>query len=291
MPLNAGSDLSRPSLLRRLTCSPLGLFGIAITLVLILTALSASLLAPYDPSKQSYREIFKPPSGNHWLGTDQFGRDVLSRLIYGSRISLVTGLTSVAVAVTFGSMIGLIAGYWRGLIDEIFMRLMDVLYSFPSLLLALTVAAVLGPGIGNVIVALSITWCPTFARLVRGQVLWVREMDYVTAARALGASSRRLIVRHIWPNVTSAIIVQATMSVSFAILVEASLSFLGIGVQPPTPSWGIMVRSGFDYLERAPWISGFSGLAIFLSVLGLNTFGDALREAMDPRTVYGGGDS
>jgi peptide/nickel transport system permease protein len=146
MPLNAGSDLSRPSLLRRLTRSPLGLFGIAITLVLILTALSASLLAPYDPSKQSYREIFKPPSGNHWLGTDQFGRDVLSRLIYGSRISLVTGLTSVAVAVTFGSMIGLIAGYWRGLIDEIFMRLMDVLYSFPSLLLALTVAAVLGPG-------------------------------------------------------------------------------------------------------------------------------------------------
>lgn len=278
-----GGRIRKAGVLTRLLRARLGAFGLITVVVLVFVAVFADLLAPHDPNRQDYLAILSPPSSTYLLGTDNLGRDILSRIIHGSRVSLLVGLSSVAFATVLGSLVGLVAGYVRGPFDEVSMRVMDALYSFPAILLALAITAALGPGILNVIVAIGVVYTPIFARLTRGQVLSVREREFVVAANGLGASSVRVVLRHVWPNVAAAIIVQASLSVSFAIIVEASLSFLGIGVQPPTASWGAMLRSGYSYLEIGWWLSIFPGAVIFLTVLALNVFGDALRDVLDPR--------
>ncbi len=258
-------------------------FGLFVVAALVFLALAADVISPYKPATQDYTAVLARPSVVHLMGTDEMGRDILSRVIHGSRVSLAVGLLSVALACVAGVAIGLAAGYYGGWLDEAFMRLVDAVYSFPALLLALAIAAALGPSVLNAVIAIGVVYAPSFARLVRGQVLSVRERDYVAAARALGGGVPRIVLRHIWPNVTAPIIVQASLSVSFAIITEAALSFLGVGVRPPTAAWGSMLRNGYPYMEQAVWLALFPGLAIFLAVLGLNFLGDGLRAALDPR--------
>jgi peptide/nickel transport system permease protein len=258
-------------------------FGLVVFVVLVVLALTADFISPYKPAAQDYTAVLARPSLAHLMGTDEMGRDVLSRVIHGSRVSLAVGLLSVALACAAGILVGLAAGYSGGWVDETFMRLVDAVYSFPALLLALAIAAALGPNILNAVIAIGVVYTPSFARLVRGQVLSVRERDFVAAVRALGGGTPRIVLRHIWPNVTAPIIVQGSLSVSFAIITEAALSFLGVGVRPPTAAWGSMLRSGYPYMEQAVWLAVFPGLAIFLTVLGLNFLGDGLRTALDPR--------
>jgi peptide/nickel transport system permease protein len=257
--------------------------GLAITAVVLLCALAAPLLAPYDPNEQDYLALTEPPSGSHILGTDDIGRDVLSRIIYGSRVSLEVGLIAVGIAVAVGVSLGLVAGYVGGLADDAIMRVVDAIQAFPSLILALAITAALGPNIGNAMLAIGVVAAPGMARLTRGQTLSVREREFIAAARVCGASPVNIMRQHIWPNVTAPIIVQATLLLGTAIVTEAALSFLGVGVQPPTPSWGAMLRTGSQYLEVAPWIGIASGAAIFLTVLAFNFVGDGLRRALDPR--------
>jgi peptide/nickel transport system permease protein len=258
-------------------------FGLFVFVALCLAAATADVVAPYRPSSQDYSAVLARPSASHWMGTDEMGRDVLSRVLHGSRVSLAVGLLSVLLSVAAGVIIGLCAGFRGGWIDEALMRLVDAVYSFPALLLALAIAAALGPSLFNAVVAIAVVYTPSFARLVRGQVLTVRERDFVSAVRALGGGPVRIVWRHIWPNVTAPIIVQASLSVSFAIITEAALSFLGVGVRPPTAAWGSMLRNGYPYMERAAWLAFFPGAAIFVTVLGLNFLGDGLRVALDPR--------
>jgi len=257
--------------------------GLVVVALVVVMAATANVIAPYDPSAQDYSALMQPPSQGHTLGTDDVGRDILSRIIYGSRISLEVGLVSIGLSTVAGVLMGLMAGYWGGATEEVLMRLADALYSFPALILALAVAAALGPGIGNAMIAIGIVNVPPFARLVHAQTLSIREREFVLAARALGLDDVTIILRHIWPNVTAPVVVQASLSVSFAILYEASLSFLGVGVRPPEPSWGSMLNVGYQYLEQAPWLSIFPGLAIFVTVLSLNFLGDGIRVALDPR--------
>jgi peptide/nickel transport system permease protein len=257
--------------------------GLTITAVVLLCALAAPLLAPYDPNEQDYLALTEPPSVVHILGTDDIGRDVLSRIIYGSRVSLEVGLIAVGIAVAVGVSLGLVAGYVGGLADDVIMRIVDAIQAFPSLILALAITAALGPSIGNAMLAIGVVAAPGIARLTRGQTLSVREREYIAAARVCGASPLSIMRQHIWPNVTAPIIVQATLLLGTAIVTEAALSFLGVGVQPPTPSWGAMLRTGSQYLEVAPWIGITSGAAIFLTVLAFNFVGDGLRRALDPR--------
>jgi peptide/nickel transport system permease protein len=258
--------------------------GFGLLTLLAACALLAPWIAPYDPDAQDYRAILHGPSALHWLGTDHVGRDMLSRLIFGSRVAFSIGFTAIGLAVLVGGLLGLIAGYAGGLLDEAIMRVMDALLSFPSVLLALGIMAALGPGIVTIIIAIAIADTPLFARLMRSQVLTVRERDFVVAVRALGAGPMRIIFRHILSHVAGPIVVMATIQIGHAILTEAALSFLGLGIQPPTASWGAMMRSGFSYMERAPWLSGFTGLAILLTVLALNLAGDVLRDWLDPRS-------
>lgn len=257
--------------------------GLVIIGIVALCALFAGAISPYDPLKQDYLAIAQAPSRAHWLGTDDLGRDVLSRIIYGSRVSLQVGAISVAIAVSLGALLGLIAGYVGGTIDDVIMRFVDAVQAFPGLILALGLTAALGPSIQNVMIAIGFISSPAIARLTRAQTLSVRESEYVAAARVSGASPSTIVARHIWPNVTAPIIVQATLLVATAIVTEASLSFLGVGVQPPTPSWGSMLRTGSQYLEVAPWIAFAPGFAIFVTVLAFNFIGDGLRRAIDPR--------
>ncbi|MHB1416694.1 MAG: ABC transporter permease [Chloroflexota bacterium] len=271
------------SFLGRLLSVRLAGVGIIVVVGLGLLALTADLVSPYSPAYQDYTAVLLAPSAAHWMGTDELGRDVLSRVIHGSRVSLQVGLVAVGIATVAGIVIGLVAGYWGGLVDEALMRVVDSIYSFPAILLALAITAALGPGIVNVMIAVGVVYVPVFARLVRAQALSVRERDFVLAARVVGASPARIMLQHIWPNVTAPIIVQASLTVSFAIIVEASLSFLGVGVQPPTASWGSMLRVGYQYMELAIWLSIFPGAAIFVTVLGLNFLGDGLRMVLDPR--------
>jgi peptide/nickel transport system permease protein len=273
----------RASVLGRILRVRLAGLGLAVLALLIAVALAADFLAPYDPLAQDYAAVLKPPSSAHLLGTDDLGRDILARIIFGSRVSLQVGLVSVGIATVAGIIIGLLAGYWGGKVDNVLMRITDGIYSFPALILALAITAALGPGIRNAMIAIGIVYIPPFARLVRAEALSIREREFVQAARALGGGHLRIMVRHIWPNVTAPIIVQASLSVSFAIIVEASLSFLGVGVRPPTPSWGSMLYRGYQYLEMAPWLSLFPGVAIFITVLGLNLLGDGVRMALDPK--------
>ena len=261
----------------------LALAGGGMLVVLAGVAVLAPLLAPCDPLEQNLYQRLQPPSLARPLGTDDFGRDILSRIIYGARISLRIGAIAISISLTAGTSLGLIAGYRGGLADALIMRSMDILLAFPSILLAIAIVAVIGPGIDNVMVAVSIVMVPQFARLVRASVLSIREMAYVEAARALGASDLRILWRSVLPNCAAPLIVQSTLSLGTAILDAAGLSFLGLGAQPPTPEWGAMLSGGRELLLKAPWVMTFPGLAIFGVVLGLNLFGDGLRDALDPR--------
>jgi peptide/nickel transport system permease protein len=257
--------------------------GAVILVAAVLVGVGAPAIAPYDPLKQNLGNALARPGAAHWLGTDNVGRDVLSRVVWGTRVSLVAGFVSVAIALAAGGLLGLVAGYCGGRVDGLLMRAMDAILSFPPLVLALALGAVLGAGLAGVLIALGVVYTPTFARLMRGQVLSITARDYVDAARALGAPPWRIAWRHVLPNATAPIVVQASLSVAFAILAEASLSFLGLGIQPPAASWGSMINAGRGYLQQAPWIVFGPGAALFVTVVGLNFVGDAVREALDPR--------
>jgi ABC-type dipeptide/oligopeptide/nickel transport system permease subunit len=269
--------------LRRAARARLAPFGAVVLLAALLVALAAPLVSPYDPLKQNLGNALSRPSRVHLLGTDNVGRDVLSRVVWGTRVSLVAGFVSVTLALLIGGLIGLAAGYVGGRIDGLLMRLMDAVLSFPALVLALALGAVLGAGLSGVLIALAVVYTPTFARLMRGQVLSITAREYVDAARALGATGWRVAWHHVLPNATAPMVVQASLSVAFAILAEASLSFLGLGIQPPAASWGSMINAGRGYLQQAPWIVFGPGAALFVTVIGLNFVGDAIRDALDPR--------
>jgi peptide/nickel transport system permease protein len=272
------------SLLVRLLRGRLAMPALIFLGALSVVSVTAGVATPYNPFRQDLANSLRPPSGAHWLGTDQLGRDVLSRLMAGSRISLEVGLLAVGAGLVGGSVLGLIAGYWPAAWSEkVIMRAMDALLAFPQIVLALAISALLGPSVRNAIIAIAVVDVPIFARLVRGQVLGVRELTYVDAARTVGAGSARIIGRHIVPNVMSAVVVVASLRVANAIMVEATLSFLGLGAQPPTATWGSMLADGREVLQQAPWDSISPGIAIFLTVLALNLAGDALRDALDPR--------
>ncbi len=267
----------------RLLQSRLALPAAIVLLAMIGCALFANVLAPYDPLYQDYDSVLTPPSRAHVMGTDDLGRDVVSRIIYSARVSMSVGLVAVGIALVIGVPIGLLAAYNGGWLDDTLMRVMDAISSFPALLLALGITVALRPGLINVMIAISVVYIPAFARLSRGEALSTREREFVTAARVLGARPARLIAWHIWPNVTAPIIVLASLRVASAIVTEASLSFLGAGVPPPTPSWGLMLKASYQYTETSPWLALFPGLAIFITVFATNIFGDALRSALDPR--------
>ena len=269
--------------LRRAARARLAPFGAAVLLLAITVALLAPVVAPYNPLKQNLNNTLARPDWTHFLGTDNVGRDVFSRVIYGTRVSLVAGFGSVVIAVLAGGLLGLLAGYAGGRVDNLVMRMMDAVLSFPPLVLALALGAVLGAGLTGVVIALGVVYTPTFARLMRGQVLSITAREYVDAARALGAPGWRIAWSHVLPNATAPIVVQASLSVAFAILAEASLSFLGLGIQPPAASWGSMINAGRGYLQQAPWIVFGPGAALFVTVVGLNFVGDAIRDALDPR--------
>jgi peptide/nickel transport system permease protein len=254
-------------------------------MVTLITAIAvlAPVLAPYDPGKQDYTAIMKPPAPAHVLGTDNLGRDVYTRILYGAQASVRVGILAVSLALMLGILIGLPSGYFGGRVDKVIMGLLDALLAFPGLVLALGITAALGPGINNLIVAIGITATPTFGRLLRAQVLTIREREFIHAARCLGASHVRIALRHIFPNAISPLIVQFSVAVGAAILTEANLSFLGLGVQPPAPSWGSMLREGYGFMDRAIWFPLSAGMIITLTVLGASFLGDALRDLFDVR--------
>jgi len=257
--------------------------GFGVLVVLILLAALAPLVSPYDPVKQDFRANSDPPSMAHPMGADELGRDVLSRVMWGARVSLQAGAIAASIALVIGSTLGMLAAFYGGRADGLIMRSMDVMLAFPYLLLAITVVAVLGPGLLTAMIAIGIVYIPGYARVVRSAVLVVRSREYVEAARTLGASDARVMSQHVLPNVMAPVIVQVTLSVGTAIIDTAGLSFLGLGTQPPTPDWGNMLAQGRSYLLDAPWIATFPGLAILVTVLSFNLMGDALRDAMDPR--------
>jgi peptide/nickel transport system permease protein len=263
------------------------MIGLAVVALVIAVALLAPFIAPYDPTAQSYSTIRKPPTGAHWFGTDEVGRDVLARIIYGARASLAAGLVSVAIAIGIGVPLGLLAGYLGGLVDGLISRLTDAMLACPFLILAIALAAFLGPSLTNAMIAIGITATPIFIRLTRGQVLTVKSELYVEAARAAGIRSWRIAVEHVLPNVLPQLLVQASLTVATAIIAEASLSFLGLGQQPPAPSWGAMLNTAQRFLTNAPWMAIYPGLAIFVTVLSFNLLGDGLRDALDPRAKDG----
>jgi peptide/nickel transport system permease protein len=262
---------------------PLLIFAAGLIAVLAAAALGADLIAPYDPVAQSVIARLRGPSAAHWLGTDQLGRDVLARILYGARASLLACGAAVALALVLGGGIGLAAAYRGGFLDRVLMRLMDIVFAFPILLLAIGIVAVLGPHPASAALAIGIVYVPVFARLLRGPALVVCASDYVQAARALGVSDTMIVLRHVLPNLASVILVQASLLLSAGILVEASLSFLGLGTQPPSPSLGLMLAEGRNFLLLAPWPAVFAGLAILILAFGFNLLGDALRDTLDPR--------
>lgn len=267
----------------RLRRNYLAVLGIIILLILIFTAIFADKLAPYGYAEQNYMMIRQPPSSMHWLGTDEFGRDVLSRLIYGSRVSLQVGLIAVSISLIAGGAIGAVAGYFGGRLENLLMRIMDVQLAIPTILLAIVISSALGPGLFNLMVAVGITSIPRFARLMRAAVLSVKGMEFIEAARAMGASHFRIIMLYILPNCMAPLIVQSTLSVANAILFAATLSFLGLGIQPPYPEWGGMLSAARPYLRNNAYLSIFPGLAIMITIVALNCIGDGLRDALDPK--------
>lgn len=284
-PSGAAAELALPprrSRLAPLLKNKLVVGGGLTVLVFIVLALLAGVISPYDPLKVNVLKGLQPPSTEYWFGTDRFGRDVFSRSIYGSRISLRVGFLSIGISLAIGSFFGLIAGYAGTTWDNLISRVMDVFFAFPPLLLAIGIAAMLGPGVNNAIIAIAVVYSPLFSRVMRAPVLAERGKEYVQAARSMGASAPRIITRHVLPNVLSPVIVQASIGIAYAILVEASLSYLGLGTQPPDPSWGTMLNEGRTFLETAWWISVFPGLFIMLAVLAFNLMGDGLRDVIDP---------
>ena len=263
--------------------SPLTVAGLVLIAILALIALSAPLIAPANPLKQVLSARLKPPSTAHWLGTDQLGRDLLSRMIYGARISLLIGIVVVGLAGSIGTLVGLVAGYAGGWLDEGLMRLTDVFFAFPALILAMAISGALGPSLTNAMIAIAVVSWPVYARLVRAQVLSLRELEFVEAARSLGASADRIVWQHILPNTLAPLLVQASFDMGGAILSAAGLSFIGFGAQPPTAEWGVMISDGRNYIVTQPWLSLFPGLAILLTVAAFNLIGDGLRDALDPR--------
>lgn len=271
-------------LARFVRSTPLAALGLLILLLLVVVALFAPYISPYDPTAIRLAEGLSGPSITHPLGQDKLGRDILSRIIYGARISLYVGVATVMLSAFVGTVVGAVSGYAGGVVDEVVMRLIDVLLAFPGILLAVAVMAILGPSLNNIVIALTVLGWVGYARLVRGQVLALREFEFVLAARALGADARRIITRHLLPNVLGPVIVQATFGMAGAIVAEAGLSFLGLGTQPPTPSWGSMLNDGREFLLTTPHLTTFPGLAIMTVVLGLNFLGDGLRDILDPKS-------
>jgi len=270
-------------ILRELFRSPLVIFGLATVLIVVVVAIIAPFISPYDPGQINFGAVTMAPSSSHLLGTDDMGRDILSRILYGSRIDLMVGFLTILGAVGIGIPIGAIAAYRGGWADEVIMRITDMFLSFPSLVLAMALAAALGPGLIHTMEAMLITWWPWYTRLIRGQVLAIKTNTYVEAARAVGANDFRIILRHVLPNSFSPIIVQGTMDIGNAILTAAALSFIGLGAQPPQPEWGAMITIGRNYIQQYWWMATFPGLAILFTVIGFNLFGDGLRDSLDPR--------
>jgi peptide/nickel transport system permease protein len=270
-------------MIRRLLRRKGAIFGLVIITLFLILAIFAPLLTPYDPIAQSWTSVRKPPSAAHWFGTDDVGRDILVRVIFGARASLMAGVISIGIALTIGVPLGLAAGYLGGFLDALISRITDAMLACPFLILAIALAAFLGPSLGNAMIAIGVTTTPIFVRLTRGQVMSVKVEDYVEAARAVGNPRWRIALVHILPNILPALLVQATLSIAAAIIAEAALSFLGLGQQPPAPSWGSMLNSAQRFLVNAPWMAVWPGLAIFLTVLSFNLIGDGLRDALDPR--------
>ena len=269
--------------LRRLLRRKGAVLGLGIIALFVAAAVLAPLLAPYDPTAQGWTAVRKPPSWLHWFGTDDVGRDTLSRVIFGARASLLAGVISVCIAVGIGVPLGLAAGYLGGFVDGLLSRLTDAMLACPYLILAIALAAFLGPSLGNAMIAIGIATTPVFVRLTRGQVMAVKDEDFVEAARMVGNPPWRIALVHILPNILPSLAVQASLSIAAAIIAEASLSFLGLGQQPPDPSWGSMLNSAQRFLSNAPWLAIFPGVAIFLTVMSFNLLGDGLRDALDPR--------
>jgi peptide/nickel transport system permease protein len=291
-PLDAAAQVPRATdrprwlsgVIRFMRRQPLGAAGAVIIVVMILVAVLAPAISPYDPLETDFLAMLTPPSVQHWLGTDAFGRDLLSRLIYGSRTALLVGFASAFLGATCGALIGVSSAYFGGRVDLALQRVVDVFLAFPIIILALAVVTILGTGIGNVIMAITVPMVPNCARVVRSSALAVREMPYVEAARATGCGHGRIILRHMLPNVMAPYLIMLTAFVGQAILLEASLSFLGLGVAEPTPAWGLMLRgAAVEFAESAPWMAIFPGLAISLGVFAFNLFGDSLRDALDPK--------
>lgn len=259
------------------------LIGLVICAICIFLVIFAPLIMPYSPNAIDVSKPLTPPSREHWMGTDELGRDILSRVIAGTKIPVIVVISTVFIGMTLGTSLGLISGYYRGKIDLIISNILDAMWSFPTLVLALAITAVLGSGLFNVIIAISIVYSPSYGRLVRSTALVIRESDYVEGAIAVGLSNFEVITRYVLPNTYSCIIVQASLNAATAVIAEASLSFLGVGIQPPEASWGVLLKTGFMYLYRAPWYSIFAGMAIFFLAWGLNVIGDGLRDVLDVR--------
>jgi len=278
----SGGFLRSPAV-KRFFRNRMAVLGLVLVLALVAVAILAPVIADAPPARQNLRSRLQPPSAEHWFGTDEFGRSVFSRVVYGARVSLLTGTIPVLVAGTIGTLLGLLAGFYRGWLDSVLMRLMDVLLAFPSILLALAIVGTLGPGLTNAVIAVAIVSIPEYARIVRSVVLGAREEEFVQAATALGARSPRKMFKHILPTALGPLSVQASLGVGYAILSLAGLSFLGLGIQPPAADWGEMLNRGRDFLPDSSWLLVFPGLAISLTVLAFNLVGDGIRDALDPR--------
>lgn len=282
-----GKKYSKSSLYKdawkRLVRNKLAMIGLAIVIIMAVIALLSPFITPYDPNERMKEVSQKGPSYEHWFGTDILGRDIFSRVIYGTRISMLVGVVAVAISLAIGLFLGALSGFFGGVSDAVIMRIADIFFAFPYILGAIVIMTVLGPGVLNVFIAIGILGWASVARLFRSSILSIKEKEYIEAARALGASNARIILKHILPNSFAPIIVYSTMNVGTAIIVEAALSFLGLGVQPPTPSWGKMLSESMSYINTAPWLMFFPGLAILITVLGFVLLGDGLRDAFDPR--------
>lgn len=271
---------------RRLKHNKAAMFGLAVILILIFAAVFADFIAPYGYDDQNLKERFQTPNGQHWLGTDNFGRDIFSRIIYGAQVSLKVGLLAVGIAMLSGGALGAIAGFYGGKLDNVIMRFIDILLAIPSILLAISIVAALGPELRNVMIAVGVGSIPSYARIVRASVLSIRDQEFIEAARAVGANDTRLILKHIIPNSLAPLIVQSTIGVAGAILSAAGLGFIGLGIQPPLAEWGAMLNSGRQYIRDYPHMTAFPGLAIMITIFALNLLGDGLRDALDPRLKH-----
>ncbi|MBC2853052.1 MULTISPECIES: nickel transporter permease [Cetobacterium] len=283
---NVGKKRSQwAELWKNLKRNKMALLGLVIIVIIVLLAIFADQIANYDQVviKQNLRMRLKPPSAQHWLGTDEFGRDIFARLVHGARVSLKVGILAVGIAIAIGGFLGAVAGYYGGKLDNIIMRIMDIFLAVPSILLAIAIVSALGPNLLNLMIAVSISSVPRYARIVRASVLSIRDQEFIEAARAIGANDARIICRHIIPNSLAPVIVQGTLGVAGAILSTAGLSFIGLGIQPPAPEWGSMLSGGRQYLRYAWWVTTFPGVSIMITILSLNLLGDGLRDALDPR--------